>query len=329
MLILALVLFIASTLFTLPLILSTRGPGPEGPVGFHMISGPIALLQIAAIVILVHHGFWDLFPYARAVWDVSMVGYLVTMTILPALTFPREKSRTWAQLATVAILAAGLTLCGAAVAGPVPAAVRAASGGVLALPALAGWLIIAAMVVQSQRNALLAMEAEAARDDEFRKGQIAFDAGEWAKLPADAGLWQLIIYTHSFNEEVQRECRARIAARPALQEDMIALLGTGWAEHAVRYLRDAYPLPFAPLAPAFAAFLDKEREHWRSQLEGQANAGTWEANLRGHFEVARKIVKGGGDLRAPLEGWQALLKASPGLGGLEWTVKDILEKPRA
>ena len=38
---------------------------------------------------------------------------------------------------------------------------------------------------------------------------------------------------------------------------MIKLLGTGWAEHAIRYLRDAYPLPFGPLAPAFAAFLEK------------------------------------------------------------------------
>ncbi|MCC6738412.1 MAG: hypothetical protein IT452_05155 [Planctomycetia bacterium] len=326
MLILALVLFSASTLFTLPLILSTKGPGPEGPVGFHMLTGPLALLQIAGIVILVHHGFWDLFPYARAVWDVSMVGYLVTMTILPALTFPREKSRTWAQMATIAILAAGLTLCGAAISGPVPAALRAVCGGVLALPALAGWLMIAAMVVQAQRNAIRKMEADMQADDEFRKGQIAFDAGEWAKLPADAGLWQMIIYTHSFNEDVQRECRARIAARPALQEDMIKLLGTGWAEHAIRYLRDAYPLPFAPLAPAFGAFLEKELERWRGQLEGQANAGTWGANISGHFEVAAKIVKDGGDLKAPLEKWRALLRASPGLGGLEWRVGEILEK---
>lgn len=324
MLILALVLFAFSTLLTLPLVCTTKGMGPEGPVGIHMLTIPLALLQIAGIAILIHRGLWDFFPHARAVFDVSLVGYLIAMTILPVLALPPQSGRGYARFATLAILAACFTAAVAAMAPAPPLALRVATGAVLALPTLAGWAMLVGFGVQSQLNALRKMEADAERDDEFRKGQIAFDAGEWAKLPADAGLWQLITYTHSFNEDVQRDCRARIAARPALQEDMIALLGTGWAEHAIRYLRDAYPLPFGPLAPAFAAFLEAEHERWRTQLEGQSNAGTWEANIRGHFDVAGKIVKDGGDLKAPLEKWRALLKASPGLGGLEWTVREIL-----
>jgi hypothetical protein len=183
--------------------------------------------------------------------------------------------------------------------------------------------MVVGFVVASQRAAFRKMEEDAERERKFDEDQTAFDAGEWAKLPAEAGLWQLIPYTHSRSEAVRTACRARIAARPSLEADMAALLGTGWAMHAVAYLRDAWPLAYAPLAPAFGAFLEKELPGWTTTLHG-ANPMSWEANISGYFDVAGKIVKEGGNLREPLEKWRSLLEET-GMGGLATTVKGLLE----
>jgi hypothetical protein len=188
--------------------------------------------------------------------------------------------------------------------------------------------MIAGLLVRHLTRDLRRAREDARRDAEFAARKIVEDAAEWAKLPADAPLSKLIQHTHSLNEGVRRDCRARIAARPALGEEMIRLLGTGWAGHAVDCLRDAWPLPYAPLAAAFGSFLQRELETWRTTLERPGSAASWELNLRGRFEVAAKIVAEGGDLRGPLEAWDALLAGTQGLEGLVRSVRDLLGKTR-
>jgi hypothetical protein len=325
----ALVLFAISTTLTLPFVLSRRSLGPEGPVGVHMVTGPIALLQVAAIALLIADGGWDFFRHSAVVYGISLVGYFAAMTLLPIAALPPQRNRTYAQGATLVTLAAGLAAAAVAIPEDSPVALRAATGAVLALPALGGWGILVALVVQSQVNTVRRAAADAERLDTFEREQAAFDAGEWAKLPPDAELWQLIPYTHSRNENVRRECRERIAARPDLEADMIELLGTGWAEHALAYLRDAYPLPRAPLAPAYGAFLEKQVVTWSATLPHDPNAGSWELNLLPMFDVAEQVVADGGDLREPLEKWRELLASSRGLGRAESAVERLLELSRA
>jgi hypothetical protein len=141
-----------------------------------------------------------------------------------------------------------------------------------------------------------------------------WEKAEYEKLGSDAGLWQLIQHTHAYNADVQNACRSRIAARPNLEGEMSALLETGWAEHALAYLRDAYPLPLRNLSPAYAKFLDKELGSWRIRLTNDEHAGKWEQNMHPLFDVAEKIAEDGGDLRPQLEAWRSMLQQAKGMG---------------
>jgi hypothetical protein len=204
----------------------------------------------------------------------------------------------------------------------VPAPLVAASVAV-ALVALAGWAMVAGFVFATQRNALRRAAEQEVRQSDFERERAAYDEREFQKLPADPGLWQLIQFTHSFHPEVQRACLARIAAKPELERETIELLGTGWAQHALHWLRDFYPLPRKSLAPAYATFLDAELERWEKSLAHDPNPGGWEVNLNVYFDLAEKMVADGGDLRAPLGRWREFLTRTKGLGGLARRIESI------
>ena len=299
--------------------IATSRFGPEGPVGAHMITLPLALLQAAALALVFHRGHLAHVPLPAPVFYLLLLGLVMAMTVLP-LSGGRS-STSWARTGTLLSLAGAF----AVVDGPlVPGRVVESVGGiVVGLVALGGWTLLGALVLESQRNAVRRAAADEQRMTEFEANQRAFDLGEFAKLPAQAELWQLIQFTHSFHPDVQRQCRERIAALPDLQQAMADLLGTGWAEHALRYLDDCWPLPYAPLAPAFGAFLDQERERWADRLIEDHN-GSWGANVSRHFAVAEKIQKGGGDLQPQLRRWLAVLDKARGHRGLAAFVRTLV-----
>ncbi len=317
LLILANVLLVLSALPTLLLALETRRAGPEGPVGFHMITAPVALLQVIALAIAIHRGVFDFLPTGRLLAYGLLIPYLIAMTILPVLGLERNLVGPLSKFAMVAVVLAcfatvnrfpGLTF----------------SAVVLSLASAGGIAIVGSLVMQSVENSIRSAQAESQRMTAFEESQAKFQAAEWAKLPENPELWQLIQFTHSFDKEVKRQCLEKIAALPGLEQKMIALLDTGWADHSLAYLTDHYPLRYAPLAPAYAKFLDRELKRWDPQLRNNPHAGNWAVNLYRHMDVAEKIVKEGGDLKAPLQGWLKLFQQAKGLGMLKYRVEGML-----
>lgn len=318
LLILANVLLVLSALPTLLLALETRRAGPEGPVGFHMVTAPLALLQVIALAIAIHRGVFDFLPAGRLLPYAMLLPYFIGMTLLPVFGTERNFVGPLSKFAMVAVVLAcfatvnrfpGLILCSV----------------VLSLASLVGIATVGSLLKESFENSIRSAQAESERMTAFEESQSKFQAAEWAKLPEHPELWQLIQFTHPFDKELKRQCLEKIAALPDLEQKMIALLDTGWADHSLAYLTDHYPLPYAPLAPAYAKFLHKELKRWDPQLRNNPHAGNWAVNLYRHFDVAEKIVKEGGDLKAPLQRWLKLFKEAKGLGMLKHRVEKLLQ----
>ncbi|MBL8179198.1 MAG: hypothetical protein JNK48_31265 [Bryobacterales bacterium] len=311
------VLLVLSALPTLLLALETRRSGPEGPVGFHLLTAPLALLQVIAIAIAIHRGILDFTHLGRPVLYFLLVPYLIAMTLLPVFGLERNFVGPLSKAAMVAVVLA----CFATV-NRLPGVLLATA--ILSLASLGGVATVASLLKNSIQNSIRSAAADSERMTAFEESQSKFQAAEWAKLPENPELWQLIQFTHPFDKELKRQCLEKIAALPELEQKMIALLDTGWAEHSLAYLDDHYPLRYAPLTPAYARFLDKELQEWAPQLRHNPHAGNWAVNLYRHFSVAEKIIKDGGDLRAPLQGWLRLFEEAKGLGMLKHRVKAML-----
>ena len=321
MAILANVLWLLPAALTAPIAFASR-IGPEGPVGAHMVTAPLALLQAVALGLAIHAGAFDAVALPRAFPYALLPGFVVTLTVLPIVAIGRQRSAALARAALVATWLAGVVAINAPAS---PSMAGVAAGVPLGLVGLSGWLLVLGLVLAQQRAALRRAGEAVERQSEFEKERAAWDRGEFAKVPANPELWQLIPFPHSPAKDVQAACLQRIAALPELERETIELLGTGWAEHALHWLRDFYALPPAPLAPAYARFLDEKFEGWRSRLANDPSAGGWEVNLQVYFDVAEKIAAAGGDLRAPLARWREFLAATRGLGGLARRIDGILQ----
>lgn len=318
-------LLAAGGALTLPFLFSSRGWGPEGPVGAVFGTAPLALLQAGALYLCIQSGAFDWAPGGRALLYALLFGYFLVMTCLPVAAPGRSGAAMAAKAAGIVILATAFAALNLQAALQTSLATRAVIGAVLGVTGLSGWLIVGAMFVGSAQNSIRRAQAQAEREEQLTQERVAWERAEYAKLPAGAELWQLMQHSHARDEQVRSDVRARILALPDLEADTIALLGTGWAEHSLAYLRDVYPLPPRKLAPAYAKFLDQQLAYWRTSLTGDEHAGTWEPNLHPLFDVAEKIAKDGGDLRPQLEAWQTMLKEVRGLGGVSYHVNEVLK----
>lgn len=304
----------AGAAFTLPFLFSQKGWGPEGPVGAFVGTVPVALLQTGALYLCVQAGAFDWAPGGRALLYALLLGYFLVMSGLPIAAVGSQAPAIAAKVAGVLVMLAAFAALNLQTQMQTSLATRAAVGSVLGVAGFAGWLIIGAMLLEGALNSIRKIQQDAEREDQWLVERKAWEQSEWDKVGSNAALWQLIQYTHAHNGEVRKECRARIAALPGLENDMIALLETGWAEHSLSYLRDAYPLPYRNLSAAYARFLEKQLLSWQSRLMGDDHADKWEPNLHPLFDVAEKIVQDGGDLRPQLASWLAMLKQVKGLG---------------
>ncbi|MBL8232721.1 MAG: hypothetical protein JNL98_29755 [Bryobacterales bacterium] len=318
-------LLAAGAALSLPFLLSSRGWGPEGPVGAVFGTAPLALLQSGALYLCIRAGAFDWAPGGRTLLYALLFGYFLVMTWLPVAAPGRGGAAMAAKAGGIVILVAAFAALNLQAAMRDSLATRAIIGAVLGVTGLSGWLIVGAVFVEIVQNNIRQVQAQAEREQQMDTERIAWEKAEYANLPADAKLWQLMQHCHARDEQVRRDIRARILALPDLEADTIALLGTGWAEHSLAYLRDVYPLPPRKLAPAYAKFLDQQLASWRASLTGDENAGKWEPNLHPLFDVAEKIAKDGGDLRLQLEAWQTMLKEVRGLGGVSYHVNEVLK----
>lgn len=314
---LANILLLLSALPTLILVWEPARRNPEGAVGFHLITIPVALLQVIALAFAVRGGLFDFLPGGRPLAYGMLLPYFIGMNVLPFLAVERGATGPLAKLALILVLAASF-----AAVNRLPA--RMFSTSLLAIACLCGLVLIAGQFLP-YFHGIARLFAVRGSMSSFDESEIPFQAEEWAKLPDNPALWQLIQFTHSMNKEVKQKCLAKIAALPNLEQEVINILGTGWAEHALPYLVDDYPGPFAPLAPAYAAFLDAEYAAWEPTLISNPAAGTWASSLNRHFDVAEKIIKEGGDLRSPLRRWIQLFHRAPGAARFKTRLKKMIQ----
>ena len=312
---LANVLLVLGCLPMLLMTLSQKRGGPEGPVGAHMVTGALALLQAAALGIAFLHPSWTELGIARGWLYVSLPGYVVASTVLPILALD-GRWRSVMRAAVVAVVVGCASATNAHLAGAGAAALGIAGLVLVGVNACVGYGVLLALWMQMERNSMRAAQAEVVRQNEFETSQAEWQRGEWAKLPANAELWQLIQFAHAFAPEVKTQCLQRIAQLPELEHDMQALLGTGWAQHALAYLDDHYPLRFGPLAAPFQAFLIEQCRTWENALRDDRNAGSWYHNLVRFFSIAERIAADGGDVREGMRQWSQRLAGKNGLASL-------------
>jgi len=311
-LLLANVLLVVSGAVLLLLAFSPKRSNPEGPVGAHLVTLPLAIGQVGAVALAVAGGAVVDLGVSAAWLYGALPGQLVALTALPILALEPSKGARWRVAVVLAVLGVALLVDGHALA-PGTAALQRI-GAVLVVGAAAiGYGMLAALLVQEQRNAVASARAAVTRQSDFEARQAEFQLGEWRTVAADAPLWRLVQFTHAFHPDVQRECLARIAALPDLDAAMADTLTTGWAEQALGYIRDHYPRSRAALAPALATYLDAERGRWRKTLDGAPLPGSYFGNLMKFVEVALKVQADGGDLRAPMGRWADLLQGRRGL----------------
>ncbi|MBS1826193.1 MAG: hypothetical protein JST93_12795 [Acidobacteria bacterium] len=315
--ILANVLLLLSALPTLLLVVESTGRNPEGPVGFHLVTAPLALLQAIALGIAIHSGAFDFIPTGRLLLYIFLLPYWIGSTALPFLISDRGFTGLLSKMGMVLIIAG----CFAAV-NRLPAVLPATI--VLGLAALGGIVLAAGLMKQNFQNSIRAGAASREQMSGFEERQSQFQAEQWAKLPQHPELWQLLSFTRAINKDLKQQCLAKIAAMPDLEQQIQAMLDSNSGQHALAYLMDDYPLRFAPLAPVYAEFLERERKRWIPHLRNNPQAGAWSGTLHRHFEVAGRIIEEGGDLSAPLQRWVQLLERTDGMQPLSRRVHEIL-----
>lgn len=309
--------------------LATRGStGPEGPVGAWLLGILPFLLSAAILVLACSRGLFDGLGVTRPLQYAASLGIPLALVLLMFLPLS-DKSAPVALLSLVgqAAIISGFIIAVHGGAWAAQPGGRWTLTALLGTASLAGWGLVAFGIVQftvgEYQSALRDVQEIQDREAHYEAEEVV----EYRALPPDVPLGRLLRYTWSRNEAIARECRARVAARPDLDEELIRLLGeTGsfYLDNAVTYVAIVYEHPPARLAAAWAAMLDEQLASWQTRLLNDDYAGKWEPNLQSYFEGARKLQAAGGDLRPALRRWHGLLVQCKGLGGLARVVADLL-----
>ncbi len=298
--------------------------GPDGPVGAWLVFIPAVFFLAAAFAGAILLGRFDWLPGGKFVASVSAVGLLIAVTVAMFFSMEDFRSVQGRLLGMAPYLA--VACCAWAVHGSRPGTLAATV--LLGAGAVGGWGFLGFACVDHVRDEMQQAEDTAKRDRQWEDARAARDIAEYRALPADAPISVVFHYMFSANETVKRECRERLVKWPNLEDELIANLEHGDAEWAARFIGEAHPSPSAKLAPAFAQYLDKGLEEWRSTLLYDKYAAKWEPNMSHYIQASRRIQEGGGDLRAHLKPWYELVSKAPGLSGMSMEIRSIMELRR-
>jgi len=306
------------------LMLGRQSFGPEGPVGFHLVTVPLGLGMAGAVALSAWAGRLHNLGIHGGVCALLLPGLVIALAALPVLGLDQQ----WRQLPRVLGVAAVLAVAALTNAPDSAPGRQIAGAAALALCALSlgGYSLVASMAWDHQKQAFASARADRERMTEFEQRQAEWQLAEWSKLPPEPELWQCIQFTHAFHPEVRRACHERIAGMPELDQQMQQLLVTGWAEHALAYIEQYYPRSRAPLAAAMARFMDHKLPEWEATLATAQIPGSYFGNLARVLQAAAAIAGDGGDLRNACGGWVALLKGKTGLEPLHQLARQLTER---
>ncbi len=304
--------------------------GPEGPVGAWIIPVPFLLILLVVMISSILRGRFDWIPGGKVVAFALLIGFMVGVGTPLFDSFNRRDSAWDYLIATIPFVT--LVGCFWAVSGLEPI-VPARAGKILAsailgLTSTGGWGLIGYAFVSHMNSQMQAADQQMTKDRAEDEARTAREVAEFRALPADAPLIELFSFEFASNEAVQREARQRIAARPDLDGEIIAILsdekhGVTDLLRTVSYIANIHPAPSARLAPAYAKVLERAYKYWESTMKYDEYASKAEPEVRLFLRAAERVQKAGGDLRPQLRAWRDLVKSARGLGGLAAYLKSI------
>ena len=304
--------------------------GPEGPVGAWIVPVPFLLILLVVMISSILRGRFDWIPGGKLVAFALLFGFMVGVGAPLFDSFNRHDSGWDYVIATIPFVT--LVGCFWAVSGlepMVPArAGKILASAILGLTSAGGWGLTGYAFVTHLKREMLAADRHYAKDRVEQEARTARQTAEFRALPADAPLIELFGFEFAANEEVQREARQRIAARPDLDGEIIAILsdekyGVTDLLWTVSYIANIHPAPPARLAPAYAKVLERAYKYWESTMKYDDYASKAEPEVLLFLRGAERVQKAGGDLRPQLRAWRDLVKSARGPGGLAAYLKSI------
>ncbi len=277
--------------------------GPEGPVGAGILLVPYLFIAGAVTAALIARGTFSWVPGGRLTCFSIWVGLLIAFSVSGYYSMSDLETK-YEQFAA---LSGWLLLAGCFVAvNAVPSiAAKAAIVATLGLGGAAGWLQVAAWLVEYSAGQNQLTESRIANEQEFQKRLN----DEFRALGKEAPLWQYLGYMYISNEELRKECHEIIAGRADRDAKLVEYLGSETvAGAAIRYIGEFHPAPGPALAGAFARRSDlvlsriSEVDAGSDQISERSYA-----DIRDILRAGIRIHKGGGDLTPQMEGWRSYL----------------------
>lgn len=313
-------LLLASLVGLIVMFTPPRRLGPEGPVGVWVVFVPSLALALLFLAISSLSGRFAWLLDNRFVWLILSAGILVS---LGAALFSLLDRGVWRALGIVASMMIGAA-CVLSLYPAVDAIRRIVALVLFGLPALAGLALLLKVLVDSALRSKRRFEAQERELEQARKERAQRDIENFATLPADAPFFAVSQYLWSPTASVQAEARARLAARPDLEAQMIECLKVDGCDAAVAsYIAYVEERPSPTLAPAYAAFLDRQLASWKTTHLIGPNPAQWEPNLSSWFDAAERLQTAGGDVRPSVTAWCDALAPIPGFGGLVQRIREI------
>jgi hypothetical protein len=308
----------------LAVILSTRHAhwGPEGAVGAWLLAVPYVLIAAAVTGALIVRGSSSWVPGGRITCVLIWSGLLIAFSVSGYYSMS-DLDTTYEQFAA---LTGWLLLAGCLVAvNAAPSLVaRSVIVATLGLGGVAGWLQVAAWLVDDSRESAQVEESKIANEQAF---QDRMDA-EFRALGKDAPLWNYFSYMYISNEELRKQCHEIIASRADRDERLTEYLGNEiLASSATRYIGEFHPAPGPALAPAFAIRSDLVLSQIAAvNADSDRLSDRSSDDIRDILRAAVRIHKGGGDLTTQLEGWWRYLKRFANTAELVAVIDDTLRR---
>lgn len=313
-------LLLASLVGLIVMFMPPRRLGPEGPVGVWVVFVPSLTLALLFLAIGSLSGRFAWMLDNRFVWLILSVGILVSLGVALFSLLDRGVSRALGIAASMMIGAA----CLLSLYPETQATRRIVALVLFGLPALAGLALLLKALIDKALGNRRRFEAQEREVAEAQKQRAQWDTENFATLPVDAPFFAVSQYLWSPTASVQAEARARLAARPDLEAQMIECLKVDGCDAAVAsYIAYVEERPSPTLAPAYAAFLDRQLAAWKTTHLIGPNPAQWEPNLSSWFDAAERLQAAGGDLRPSLTAWREALAVIPGFAGLVQRIREI------
>lgn len=282
----------------------------ESLVGAHLATGPFAIVFCVGMGLVLWAAPLPSLA-ANTALAVLVPGAVVGMTFLPLAAYGTRRTGV-VRVAVAGAVAAPFTIGhGALWHELVPWL------GALALAAVGAggtWLLVEHPMRRLCGRLRATLGGGAARaPSAWETEQAAWQRGEWAKVPVDAGVGVLLAHARSLAPDVRAACHARLAAVPDLDAALAEQLRGEQPAEALWYAAHHHPRSRAALAPALVDLLARLRQTWPNRMRNDPHPRPWTGDLLPALECAIAVLRDGGDVREELHAWQRELASMPKL----------------